>query len=426
MGTVGCGAWPSSRPAWTWQANALLSCMLTFGSAKSAVRSLALPPTTLPGESPVEREADLVDHAPLDDKGPQPPRHHRTGLDSTARRLDRHPAAVNNTALGGQLVAQLGEHLRLQFVKPAIEAAHRSTQVMLGETERRGHHGILGCRRVGDVVQRSFEKAYRRVGIVFGIEQVAQRRLDRLVMRRKRPVLDAGGVQPAQSVGLGDEGLCAGDGGHARRAWRRLVIGRLVQLEVRFVESDPAPLLGVPPDQFLAFRPGPPLGVGRGAVVQDADIVRPGEAPFRLEWVIRDLAFVRPVAARLGEDAAVDPAAACRRAVVLQLRVAAHQTRPPGARVGFIQPVTVDLHEDLLQVRFPFNAAERSIGQTRLLVEVVVPGEVQQRLVLGIGRAGVELLEALTQVVEKPGVGTAIAGRIDGFLVPLDQPLRVG
>ena len=254
-----------------------------------------------------------MDYAPLDNKGPQPPRHHRTGLDSTARRSDRHPAAVNNTALGGQLGAQLCEHLRLQFVEPAIEAAHRSTQVMLSKTERRGHHGIVSCRRVGDVVERSLEEANRWVGIVFGIEQVAHRRLDRLVMRRQRPVLDAGGVQPAESVRLHGEGLRAGDGRHARRARRRLVIGRLVQLEVRFVESDPAPLLGVPPDQFLAFRPGPPVGVGRGAVVQDADIVRPGEAPFRLERVIRDLAFVRPVAARLGEDAAVDPAAACRR-----------------------------------------------------------------------------------------------------------------
>src|SRR5271170_7730736 len=107
-----------------------------------------------------------MDYAPLDNKRPQPPRHHRTGLDSTARRSDRHPAAVNNTALRGQLVAQLSEHLRLQFVEPAIEAAHRPTQVMLGETERRGHHGIVGCRRVGDVIQRSLEKAYRWIGIV--------------------------------------------------------------------------------------------------------------------------------------------------------------------------------------------------------------------------------------------------------------------
>src|ERR1700677_686249 len=132
----------------------------------------------LPGEGPVEWESDLVDHAPLDNKGPQPPGHHRTSLDSTARRLDRHPAAVGNTALGGQFVAQLSEHLRLQFVEPAIEAAHRPTQVMLRKTERRGHHGILGCRRVGNGVQRSLEKAYGRVGIVFGVEKVAQRRLD--------------------------------------------------------------------------------------------------------------------------------------------------------------------------------------------------------------------------------------------------------
>src|ERR1700733_10200307 len=114
---------------------------------------------------------------------------------------------------------------------------------MLGKTKRSGHNGILGCRRVGNVVQRPREEAYRWVGIVFGIEQVAKRRLDRLVMRRKRPVLNAGGVQPAQSVGLGDEGGWAGDGVHARRAWGRLIIGRLVQLEVRLVESDPAPLL---------------------------------------------------------------------------------------------------------------------------------------------------------------------------------------
>ena len=149
-------------------------------------------------------------------------------------------------------------------------------------------------------------------------------------------------------------------------------------------------------------------------------------APFRLDWVIRDNAFVGTVAARLGEDAAVDPAAACRRAVVLQLRVAADQTRPPGARVDFIQSVTVYLHEDLLQVRFPYNAAECSIGQTRLLVEVVVPGEIQQPLIPGIGRAGVKLLETFTQVVEKPGVRNTIAGGIDGFLVPLDEPLRLG
>src|SRR5271163_731062 len=114
-----------------------------------------------------------MDYAPFDNKGSQPPRHHRAGLDSTARRSDRHPAAVNDTALCRQLVAQLGEHLRLQFVEPAVEATHRSAQVMLGQAKRRGHHWILSTRCMGDMVERSLEKANRWVGVVFGIEQVA-------------------------------------------------------------------------------------------------------------------------------------------------------------------------------------------------------------------------------------------------------------
>ena len=61
----------------------------------------------------------------------------------------------------------------------------------------------------------------------------------------------------------------------------------------------------------------------------------------------------------------------------------AHETRPPATRIDLIEMVTVYLHEDLLKVRFPFDAAGRAIGQMRLLVEVVVPGQIQQRLVLG-------------------------------------------
>src|SRR5258707_942506 len=50
-GTVGLRGGPPSRPAWTWQANALHSCMLTLGSATSDVRSLALQPTTSPAKA---------------------------------------------------------------------------------------------------------------------------------------------------------------------------------------------------------------------------------------------------------------------------------------------------------------------------------------------------------------------------------------
>ncbi len=87
--------------------------------------------------------------------------------------------------------------------------------------------------------------------------------------------------------------------------------------------------------------------------------------------------------------------------------------------------VTVDLHQDLLEVRLTFDAADRAVGQSRPLLEVVVPGEVEQRLILGVGAAGVKLLKALAEVVEEPGVGATVAERVESFAVPLEQPLCV-
>src|SRR5262249_42303026 len=49
-GTGGRGRGPVTRPAWTWQANALASWMLTLGSLTSEVRSLAEAPTLSPAK----------------------------------------------------------------------------------------------------------------------------------------------------------------------------------------------------------------------------------------------------------------------------------------------------------------------------------------------------------------------------------------
>ena len=46
--SVGRRGAPASRPAVTWQTNTFPSCMLTFASARSAVRSLATLPTVSP------------------------------------------------------------------------------------------------------------------------------------------------------------------------------------------------------------------------------------------------------------------------------------------------------------------------------------------------------------------------------------------
>ena len=238
--TVGRKVRPLRRPASTWQAKDFPSCMLVFCSHTREVRSLALPPTTCPANPQWNGRPIWWTTRPLDDERPHPPGHHGAHLDAAARRADRHPAAVDDPALGGQLRAQLDEHLRLQFVEPGIEPAHRPAQVVLGESVGGGHHGELGLGRVGHMVERSREEAHPWRAHVIGIEQVADRRLERLVVRRQRAVLDAaGGEQPGDAVGLHDERVVAGDGRHAGRAGRRAIVGRLVRLEVRPVEAHP-------------------------------------------------------------------------------------------------------------------------------------------------------------------------------------------
>src|ERR1700691_5675339 len=56
---------------------AFVHAYVRVGQERGQIVSVAA--DDLPGESPVEREADLVDYASLDDKWPQPPGPHRTG-----------------------------------------------------------------------------------------------------------------------------------------------------------------------------------------------------------------------------------------------------------------------------------------------------------------------------------------------------------
>ena len=309
--TVGRKVRPLRRPGSTWQAKDFPSCMLVFCSQTREVRSLALPPTICPANPQWNGRPTWWTTRPLDDERTHPPGHHGTHLDAAPRRADRHPAAVDDPALGGQLRAHLDEHLRLQFVEPGVEPAHRPAQVVLGESVGGGHHGELGLGRVDQTIARSREEAHTRRTHVIGIQQVADRRLEGLVVRRQGAVLDAaGGEEPGDAVGLHDERVVAGNRVHPGRAGRRAIVGGLTRLEVRPIEAHPEALLGIPPDELLPLRPGPALGIGRGAVKEDATVIGPGESPVRLEWIVGSLALARPVAARLGEDAAVDPDAA--------------------------------------------------------------------------------------------------------------------
>src|SRR4029079_1781689 len=102
----------------------------------------------------------------------------------------------------------------------------------------------------------------------------------------------------------------------------------------------------------------------------------------------------------------VDPAAAGGGPVVPQRRVPAHRLAV-GVRA-------VDLAQDGVRARLA------------ALVDGVVPGQVLQRAVARIGRAREAFLDAPSELVVEPQVAAAVAGRLDGLVVPLQQPLGVG
>ncbi len=268
----------------------------------------------------------------------------------------------------------------------------------------------MGLRRAGvHRVVRPLVHHPRRAGLL-AVQRVRDRRLGRFVVGGQRPVDQPGRhVQPALAVALHDERVVAGQRGRPAGARRRAIVRRLGLLEVGHVVAGPLAGLGVPPDVGLALAPRPSLGVGGRAVVEHASVGRPRPAPLAGHPALLAAGFatgrlVHPI----GEHAAVDPTAARRGAVVLQLGVA--RQRPAGRHLE-----TADLPQHGRGARLVVAAGHR-----------VVPGQLEHRAVPWQGRGGQPLPDDLAQMVEEPQVGAALAGRLQGLLPPLQHPLGLG
>ena len=241
------------------------------------------------------------------------------------------------------------------------------------------------------------------------VQRVGERRLVRLVVRRQRAVDEPGRrPQPAEAVGVGDERRGAADRVHARRVRLGRVVRRLVRREVGVVAAGPRALGRVPPDVALALGPRPPVGVGRGAVVELARVGRPRPAPFAGDPVLLGVrASAGGLVDAVGVDARVQPRAAGGRAVVLELLVLRHER---AVRVAAV---------DLLQHRVRRRA--RRCGPCGR----VVPRELEDRAVARVRRGPQLAADALAQVVDPLQVRAAVAGRLDRLVAPLQQPLGV-
>ena len=283
--------------------------------------------------------------------------------------------------------------------------AHPSRRVMLGEAVGREDVGKnVGSRLpVGGVVTvvGTRELLAGRVGPL-AVEGVLERRLVWLVMRRERPVGQAGRrVQPARAVRLHDEWLVSPDGVLGLCVVGRLVVRALGSLEVGDIKAGPLPLLFVPPDVFLALAPRLPLGVCGGPIVDDATVHRPRPRPLRGDPVLLspglapcglvDLVFI---------DAAVDPTATGGRAIRLKSRV-------PGHGIIVLVPAV-----DLAQHSLGVGLVVRALGR-------VVPGQVEYSTVLRVVRVRELLSDLASEVVHKPQLRAAVALRLDRLLAPL-------
>ena len=283
----------------------------------------------------------------------------------------------------------------------------------LGETKGREHVRIGGIARVLQLVAGAGPAIGGRV-VLLRVQRIADRAFHWFVMRRQRPVLEAGGDEDHRlAVGLHDERVVAAMRVHALRvlAEIRPVGGRAVRDEVGHVVADPAPLVLVPPDELLALRPGAAVGIGRGPVVEDPAVGRPGEGPAGVIGVLAGpvgLARARDVVAVARVDAAIHPAAAGGGAVVLQCLVARDL-------LAVRDRVAVDLAEDRLGIGFALRAALR-----------IKPGERLDTAVATVRAVGVERLQALAEMVDEPEIGTAVARCVQHGVVPLHQPVGVG
>src|SRR5690606_3834980 len=183
---------------------------------------------------------------------------------------------------------------------------------------------------------------------------------------------------------------------------------------VRHVGAGPALGLGIPPDQLLAFRPGFALGVGGGAVVEDATVRRPGEGPVLVLLRVVRVAVVAPrhQVALLGPGTAEDPAARGGTAVILEL------AEVPLLRAGTGHQVAVCVAD------FAGRVTVELLGQLfgRGLVSYLVgPVQVEDRLGEDAALAAIQLTQAHVQAGHDPDVGARFARTFGRFPVPL-QP----
>src|SRR4029077_8250664 len=135
-------------------------------------------------------------------------------------------------------------------------------------------------RRTGVTVFRPLVSHCYRIALLFWMKWIANWRLQSFVVRWQGTVGQSlWGENPARPIGVQDERLIPSKSFVTLCVFRRLVIRRFRPREVGYIESCPLFVLLIPPNELLALAPRPSIRAGRGAVIEDAAVGRPRQAP---------------------------------------------------------------------------------------------------------------------------------------------------
>ena len=209
------------------------------------------------------------------------PRNQDSRLHNAARRGDGSPPTVLKPSFLRQLRRHLSKQLRLQLRQMRKCASHSPGCVMFSQAISREH--VRKTRVTRGVCIRIIRPLFllcRRIRSL-RVQRISQQGLQRLVMRRQRPILQsAGNVQPAHAVRMKNKWPRAAKCLHPVTVLQIFPgVWRSGLLEIGSVEPSPLSFLLIPPDQLLTFAPRLSVRTRRRPVVNYAAIVGPRESP---------------------------------------------------------------------------------------------------------------------------------------------------
>src|SRR5258708_6369231 len=333
----------------------------------------------------------------------------------TTFRPDGNPVAMFDSLFRRQFFANLGEQFRLFFLMIRRPPRHGPTHVMLGEPVGGNRIGIL---RVSGSVLWIVPPApvlHDRIGRHFGIEQIYDGGLYRLIMRGQWSIgQSTRNEEPASTFTH-----------HYKWIRSRMRIQstphrvsfssrRLRLRKVWHIVPNPTPFCAipiivfrVPPDIFLALGPRLAFRISGGTIIKNVPVRGPRKAPARADIRI-GMATPRQVLSLFGHNAAENPTATGSAAIRPEFGIV-FDNLVIGNRV------TIDLLHDIFDNGF----LQRSRA-------AIIPDQVLNRLVTLLRTVLIAFLKAHAEFRQEPVLRPCITWCVYSLITVLDEALRIG